>query len=91
LIDRIAFDQMLFEDPGGPYSKAGPILRFYAVAHGNDHIQIVIRHSISLTVSGSCCIFCNNCFPLQLAFLEDILDMPRDNRFIALKKAYHLV
>lgn len=42
LVEAIALGQMLAEDAGGPLAKAYAPMGFDPVAHGNDHIQVVM-------------------------------------------------
>ena len=66
-------------------------LRLHTVADRNDDIEIIVIHLISLTVSGSCCKICNNCFSLQFALSENVLDMSGNGRLVSLKQLRHLV
>lgn len=45
---------------------------------------------VGLSVSCSCCNICNNCLAREFSLVEDILDILRDHRLIALEELRHL-
>lgn len=46
-------------------------------------IEVEVLGMIGSPVSGSCCLFCNNCLALQLAAVEDVFQVSRDNRSVS--------
>ena len=91
IIQSKALSHILLQNPRCPNTKLHAALRFHTVADRNDDIKIIVIHLISLTVSGSCCKICNNCFSLQFALSENVLDMSGNSRFVTLKQLRHLV
>ena len=64
IIQSKALSHILLQNPRCPNTKLHAALRLHTVANRNDDIEIIVIHLISLTVSGSCCKICNNCFSL---------------------------
>ena len=91
IIQSKAFSHILLQNSRCPNTKLHAALRFHTVADRNDNIEIIVIHLIGLTVSGSCCKICNNCFSLQFALSENVLDMSGNSRFVTLKQLRHLV
>ena len=91
IIQSEALSHILLQNPRCPNTKLHAALRFHTVADRNDDIKIIVIHLISLTVSGSCCKICNNCFSLQFALSENVLDMSGNGRLVSLKQLCHLV
>jgi len=71
-----AFDDILPQPLRGSDAKLRAPMRFHPVADRDDDIEIVVLDLVRLAISRSCCKFCNNCFRLQFALLEDVLDEP---------------
>lgn len=91
IVQRKAFSHILPQNPRCPDTELHAALGFHTVADGNDDIEIIVIHLIGFAVSGSCCKICNNCFPLQFALSENVLDMSGNGRFVTLKQLRHLV
>ena len=91
IVQREAFSHILLQNSRCPDAELHAALRFHTVANGNDDIEIIVIHLIGFAVSGSCCEICNNCFPLQFALNENVLDMSGNGRFVSLKQLRHLV
>ena len=91
IIQSKAFSHILLQNSRCPDAKLHTALRLHTVADRNDDIEIIVIHLISLTVSGSCCKICNNCFSLQFALSENVLDMSGNGRLVSLKQLCHLV
>ena len=91
IIQSKALSHILLQNPRCPNTKLHAVLRFHTVADRNDDIKIIVIHLIGLAVSGSCCKICNNCFSLQFALSENVLDMSGNGRLVSLKQLRHLV
>jgi hypothetical protein len=66
-------------------------MRLHPITNRDDDVEIEVFDLIGFAVRGSCCKICNNSFALQLSFLKDIPDVPRNQRLIPLKKHRHLI
>ena len=86
-----AFSHILLQNSRCPNTKLYAALRLHTVTDRNDDIEVIVIHLIGFAVSGSCCKICNNCFSLQFALSEDVLDMSGNGRFVTLKQLRHLV
>lgn len=91
IIQRKAFTNIFIEPFCSPLAKLCAAQRFYAIADRNNDIKIVVIHSIGLTVCGSCCKICNNCFTRKFALFKNIFDVSGDRRLIPFKKRSHLI
>ena len=91
IIQSKAFSHILLQNSCCPNTKLHAALRFHTVTNGNDDIEVIVIHLIGFAVSGSCCKICNNCFSLQFALSENVLDMSGNGRLISLKQLCHLV
>jgi len=89
-VERVALNQMVAERAGGPDAELGAALGIDSVAHGEDGIEVEVLDLVGLAVRSSCCIFCNNCLPIQLPSLEDVPQMPGYYGLIPSEQLGHL-
>jgi hypothetical protein len=66
-------------------------MRLHPVTNRDDHVEVEELDLINLPVGGSCCKICNNSFPRQFPILEHVLDVPRDDRLVALEQLRQLI
>ena len=91
IIQSKTLTHILLQNFRCPNTKLHAALRLHTVTDRNDDIEIIVIHLIGFAVSGSCCKICNNCFSLQFALSENVLDMSGNGRFVSLKQLRHLV
>ena len=75
-------------------AKSRGLTRVHAIANGQNRIKVVVGNlapNLPVALRLNCCIFCNSCLLIKLAFRIDVLDMPRNSRFIAAEKLGKLV
>jgi len=65
--------------------------RFYPVANGDDHVEIVVNRLVGFPVVGSSCIICTYCLLRQFSLLENVADVLGDDGAFPLKQLRHLV
>jgi len=90
IVHREPLDDVLLDSFSRPHSKPSAPNAVHSVSDRNDRIQIEVFHLIGFAVRGSCCILCNNCRPIKLAALEDILQVAADTGFIDSEEIGHL-
>ncbi len=85
---------MLTKHVGGPDAELGAALGVDPVADGYDGVEIVeldIADNGTPSLGLNCCIFCNSCVPIQLAFLVYVSQVLGDERLVAPKEGRQLV
>jgi hypothetical protein len=63
------------------------------VADGDDDVEVLVLdlpRDLAAALALNRCRFCNGCLEAQLALLEDVLDMPGDDRLVPLEELCHL-
>lgn len=75
-VQGVALHEMLAQGLGRPLAELHAAPRFDAVADGDDDVEVVVIHLVGFAIGGSCCIFCNNCCALQLAFFKNFPNVP---------------
>ena len=74
-----------------PLAEASALDGLHAIADRNNDVKVIVTNIMSLrlarnrSVPSGICKFCIYHFFLKLAFLEDVFDMPGDDRLIATK------
>ena len=92
-IERIAFQQVFFQDFVGPLAELDAPAGIYPVAYGDDDIQVVIRavaHDLPSSLVLNCSEFPNSCSLGQFLLFVDMLDVLADVGFAGLEKLYKL-
>ena len=83
-----AFFQIFLQDAGCPDAKLNAALRFHAVAHGDDDVEVVEHHGLIGIWNVH---FLHIAFFIQFAFRKHLLNVPADDGSVALKKRGHLL
>src|SRR3989304_8188304 len=92
--DGLASRVVFLEGLGGPDTELRAALGIYAVADRYDGVKIVVLHRTANRAGAfplNCCIFCNSSFSRKFLRIVNILQVPGNNRFIAVKEIRHLV
>ena len=76
VIHRKTLHDIFAQPLRGPDAELRATLRFHPVTDRDDDVKIEELNLVGFTVGSSCCIICNNSFPVQFPLVEYVFYVP---------------